>query len=89
MNILVVLACMYLAAVLLNVIQIAKTYKAVGGNSMWIGGYFYAFAITFFHPARAIFGTISAIKDWNWLEGKIGKNENGEFIIIKGENKDA
>lgn len=88
MNILVVLGCMYLAGVFMNVIQVAKTYKAVDGKSMWVGGYFYAFAITFFHPTRVIIGTINAIRDWNWLEKRITKDAEGRFVMVKQEERE-
>lgn len=89
MNILVILACMYLAGAILNVLQVAKTYKEVGGSSMWIGGYLYSFVIIFFRPLQVIGGTINCIRNWNWMEGKIAMDENGNFVHMREEDNDV
>lgn len=89
MNFVVVLISMYLAAVLMNVFQIAKTYRELSNEGMWFTGYIYCFGMMFFHPVRVIYGTWRAIKDWDWLKGKIRLNENGEFENIKEDMPNA
>lgn len=89
MNILVILACMYLAGAILNVIHLAKTYKEVDGSPLPFTGYIYGFVMFFFHPLRVIVGTINCIKDWNWMDGKITTDENGNFVRVREEDNDV
>lgn len=84
-TILKVLVSMYLAGVVLNVIILVKTYKNLENDRMGFSGILYGFFTMLTNPRMTLHGTIKAIKNWNWLEGKIGKDASGNFIVINKE----
>ena len=81
-----VLLSMYLAGVIINAIQIHRAYIAVEETDFHISDFLMFFCFMFIKPQYVVMGTINAIRDWDWMEGKIRKNDQGQFEPV-GDNK--
>lgn len=83
-----VLLSMYLAGVVVNAIQAHRAYVAIEETGFRVGDFLMFFCFMLVRPKYVVIGTIRAICDWNWLEGKIRKNDQGKFEPVRGNENE-
>lgn len=88
MNILIIVASMYLAGVLLNTIQICRLYQHFEGG-LPIPIIFYTIVLILFHPLYVVVGLRNSLLDWDWMFSRFYKDENDNFQVRKGENSNG
>lgn len=88
MTIVKVLVSMYLAGAILNAIQVSQCYCRIEQQPPRITDFLLFLAFVVVRPRQVIWGTFRAITNWNWLEGKIRKNDEGIFEVVKDGETD-
>ena len=86
MKILVFVLCMYLAAVLLNTIQLCRTYYSL---TKTLPPYilFGSFILMLIRPRFVILGLLRAFQDWNWMNDRFYADNEG-YIHVREEEKE-
>lgn len=77
-----ILISMHIAGAMFNAIQMHKVFIALEKTNLQISKFLIFFLYMLIHPRYVVIGTIRAIKDWNWLEKRIRKNESGYFELV-------
>lgn len=84
-KIVILLAEMYLAAAILNAIQVCRVFKSLTGGlpiTLAIEG----FSMYLTDPIINVQGVWRAFHDWYWLDKRVYIDEDGEFRLHEMED---